>query len=311
MYVTMGTNTGRELLKRTNADGEEEEYESALSGPRTLTITPPEDRNIADLFVEITAVPRGIWFAHNQGEEVQQPAWVESDIPGFAELLCAHYGLDPKTAIGAPKDVEETHWTEAGPPGIGPDGPVKGGKSADPNEVAADAIKAAGRRGGGGSGSSSVSPFTLPLLVFWAALMLGITRLWLRTDAGKDFQSRVMGDTASTGTGSYAAANYIALTANTTAPAAGDTTLTAEITTAGGGLIRAQATYAHTAGASTYTLTKTFTTNGSDSLPVTVGKIGVFNASSSGTMVFETLVSPTATLSAVGDQLTITETVTI
>lgn len=89
---------------------------------------------------------------------------------------------------------------------------------------------------------------------------------------------------ATPGSGNYvvlpggAPAWYIALTANSTAPAAGDTTLASEITTAGGGLVRKLATYAHTAGASSYTL-------------------------------FETLVSPTATLSASGDQLTITQTV--
>lgn len=148
-------------------------------------------------------------------------------------------------------------------------------------------------------------------MVALAFLMFLISRAWLRTNAGADHQARVMADTASTGTGSYAAANYIAVTANTTAPAAGDTTLTGEIATAGGGLLRAQAVYAHTNGTSTYTLTKTFTANGSDSLPVTLGKIGVFNASSAGSMVFTTLISPTATLSASGDAVTITETVTM
>jgi hypothetical protein len=107
-----------------------------------------------------------------------------------------------------------------------------------------------------------------------------------------------------------AAANYMALTANSTAPAGSDTTLTGEITTGGGGLIRAQATYAHTTGQATATLTKTFTANGSDSLPVTIAKIGILNASSSGTLVHATLLSATATLSASGDQLTVTETVT-
>lgn len=107
-----------------------------------------------------------------------------------------------------------------------------------------------------------------------------------------------------------AAGNYIALTANSTAPSAGDTTLTAEIATGGGGLIRATGTYAHTTGAATYTLTKTFTANGSDALPVTVAKVGVFNASSAGTLVFESLLSPTAVFSASGDNTTITVTVT-
>jgi hypothetical protein len=129
----------------------------------------------------------------------------------------------------------------------------------------------------------------------------------VRTNAGVDHQAAAMATTGS----QPAPANYIALTANSTSPAGGDTTLAGEITTAGGGLVRAQATYAHTGGASSYTLTKTFTANGSDSLPVTIAKIGVFNASSSGTMVFETLLSPTAILSAAGDNLTITETVSL
>lgn len=127
------------------------------------------------------------------------------------------------------------------------------------------------------------------------------------TNAGKDMIAAAIGTTGA----QPAAANYLALTANSTAPGAGDTTLTGEITTAGGALVRAQATYAHTNGTSTYTLTKTFTANGSDSLPVTIAKIGVFNASSSGTMPFETLLSATATLTASGDQLVLTETVTL
>lgn len=128
------------------------------------------------------------------------------------------------------------------------------------------------------------------------------------TTAGKDFAASALGDSSGS---REAAATYMALTANSTAPSAGDTTLTGEITTAGGGLVRAVATYAHTAGASTYTLTKTFTANGSDSLPVTIAKIGIFNASSSGKMPWESLLSSTATLSASGDALTCTETITL
>lgn len=126
--------------------------------------------------------------------------------------------------------------------------------------------------------------------------------------AGKDFVASALGDRSGS---RAAAADYLALTANTTAPSAGDTTLTAEIATGGGGLIRKAATYAHTGGAATYTLTATFTANGSDSLPVTIGKVGVFNASSSGAMPWSTLLSPTATISASGDALTVTETITV
>lgn len=127
------------------------------------------------------------------------------------------------------------------------------------------------------------------------------------TNAGKDLIYTNMASLAQA-----AAANYMALTANSSAPSASDTTLTGEITTASGGLIRAQATPAHTNGTSTYTLTKTFTANGSDSLPVTIAKIGVFNAAvSGGSMMFETLLSATATLSASGDALTVTDTITL
>lgn len=129
----------------------------------------------------------------------------------------------------------------------------------------------------------------------------------MRTNLGADFCAAQLGSTTPGANG----ANWMGITANVTTPVATDTTLTGEITTAGGGLLRAQATYAHTAGTTTYTLTKTFTANGSDSLPVTIGKIGMFVASSASTMVFETLLSPTATLSASGDTVTPTQTVSI
>lgn len=108
-----------------------------------------------------------------------------------------------------------------------------------------------------------------------------------------------------------ACAPWMGLTANAGAAAGGDTTLTAEITTVGGGLIRKLATFAHTAGVASYTNTGVFTANGTDALPVTVAKMGCFNSLLNGTMAFETLLNATATLSLSGDQLTITDTVTL
>lgn len=102
---------------------------------------------------------------------------------------------------------------------------------------------------------------------------------------------------------------WIALSTNATAPGASDTTLTAELNNASGGLNRAVATYAHTTGTNTYTLSKTYTANGNDGASNTIQKIGVFNASTNGTLVFETAVSNPPVLVS-GDQLTITETVT-
>lgn len=104
---------------------------------------------------------------------------------------------------------------------------------------------------------------------------------------------------------------YMALTANAGAVSASDTSLTAEITTGGGGLVRKVCPYAHTTGAASYTLTPVFTANGSDALPVTVAKIAVLNSLIGGQMLFETLLGTTATLSASGDSLTVTETVTL
>jgi hypothetical protein len=110
-----------------------------------------------------------------------------------------------------------------------------------------------------------------------------------------------------------APAAFMALTANSGAPASGDTVLTGEITTAGGGLIRKLASFAHTAGTATYTEAATFTANGTDSLPVTLAKVGMFPTltGASGIMVFETLMSATATMTVSGDQVTNTQTVTV
>lgn len=129
----------------------------------------------------------------------------------------------------------------------------------------------------------------------------------LITNGGIDFAATQLSGAAS----ATAVAKWIALTANSTAPNAADTTLAGEIATASGGLVRAAATYAHTNSTTTYTLTNTFTANGSDVLPVTVAKAGVFTATSSGTMVFETLLSATATLTASGDNVALTWTITV
>jgi hypothetical protein len=101
---------------------------------------------------------------------------------------------------------------------------------------------------------------------------------------------------------------WMALSA-TSGESAAHTALAGEITTAGGGLIRKTFTYAHTGGASTWTATATFTANGSDSLPVSVVQIALFNASSAGTMGFEKTVT-SATFTASGDAVTYTYTIT-
>ena len=126
----------------------------------------------------------------------------------------------------------------------------------------------------------------------------------MRTSAGRDWMSRIMGDTASTATGTYTPANWIALTADVTAPNAASTTLTGELT--GGTMGRAQATYAHTNGTASYTLTRSFTSDRT----VTVAKMGIFTASTGGTLAFESLLDSTAALKS-GDTIQVVETVTL
>lgn len=125
-------------------------------------------------------------------------------------------------------------------------------------------------------------------------------------------------------------ATWMGLSVATRSPVTTDNFLTddgsaiSEVWASGGGLNRQLVTFAHTdvtAGGTTtttYTLTGTFTANGSDSLPVTVAKIGVFSTgmyaspttANSGVCLFNTNLSSTATLTASGDALTVTETVT-
>lgn len=128
----------------------------------------------------------------------------------------------------------------------------------------------------------------------------------LLTNAGLDYGAKQLGGVATS-----SVAKYIAITANSTTPGASDTTLTGEITTAGGGLVRAAGVYAHTTSASTYTLSNTFTANSSDTLPVTIAKAGLFDASSSGNLVFESLLASTVALTASGDNVPLIWTITL
>lgn len=120
------------------------------------------------------------------------------------------------------------------------------------------------------------------------------------TTAGKDFISAQIGST-SPGTNG---ANFIGLSSDTTAPAAGDTTLTGEITS--GGLERTQGTYGHTNGEATLTVASTFTASATHN---DVQKAGLFTATSGGTMMAGNTFTP-VTLNS-GDQLTITWTITL
>jgi hypothetical protein len=119
----------------------------------------------------------------------------------------------------------------------------------------------------------------------------------LRTTAGGDWQASVMGNTAAP----PATCNYIALSNDAGAPAAGDTTVATEITT--NGLGRAQGTYAHTNGTAAFTIQKVFSATGTQASQ----KTGLLNASSSGTLCFENTYTQVTVNN--GDTLTVTWTI--
>lgn len=121
----------------------------------------------------------------------------------------------------------------------------------------------------------------------------------LRTTAGGDWQSSVMGNTAA----QPASCNYIAVSADATAPAAADTVLAGEISS--NGLSRAIGTYAHSNGTASYTVQKVFSATGTQASQ----KTGLFNASSSGTMCFENTYTSVTVNN--GDTLTVTWTINI
>lgn len=100
---------------------------------------------------------------------------------------------------------------------------------------------------------------------------------------------------------------YIALTENSSAASASSTALTGEITTGGCG--RALATYAHTLGASTFTLSKTFSVTGT--FPA-IHRVGLFQLStaSSSVLGFEVVMNADANVVS-GDSLALTYTGTL
>lgn len=104
-------------------------------------------------------------------------------------------------------------------------------------------------------------------------------------------------------------AAWIAVSADTAPVKPENETLKGEIKTSEGGLIRALATFKYIGGKE-YEVKATFTANAHDTIPVTLAKIGIFNAHNGGTLMFESLLTATAEIKESGDAVTITDIVT-
>ena len=294
--------------------------------------------------VLVVAHPQGAWRAH--AKPGTSPTWVSCDDPEVERILADYYNCP----AGVPSDVEDTHYTVAGAPGVGPETDQTGAVDLEANitQNGRD-IQARNAYGGQvgaiGTGTAATATSFTTASTFtsnqWAgsrvfAYSSSTGMAWGNISANTSGANSVLtvdrwyspaapgGAAATTPTTPFgfvisdggAPAWFMALSANTTALASPstNTSLPGEITTSGGGLVRQICPWAHTASAATTTLTPVFTANGSDSLPVTVGSVGVFNsmvvADNTSTMYFNTLLSTTATLSANGDSLTVTSTIT-
>lgn len=270
------------------------EHQNTVTVMKVPSVDRTRDGERARPLLEVLAEVVGAYDGYHSNDP---PEWVavESDgedthaaVDGLATMLVANYSVGGHECVVGMPDGWEGLIDE-----------VRESADDDLVEPGAPPI-------GGGAPGTSFTPecFSEQWRASWREHAL-------RTNAGTDWQARMMGDsvTANAGTSTMRAADFVALTENAVAPAGGNTTLATEL--AVDGLTRAQGTYAHTNGTNTYTITRAFTFTRASAVDRTVAKIGVFNASSTGTMAFETLLSATQLLQANGDQLTVTQTVTL
>src|SRR5208282_3083946 len=109
-------------------------------------------------------------------------------------------------------------------------------------------------------------------------------------------------------------AAWVAVSADKAAPEASNETLKGEIgvgktESSKFGLVRKLAKFTYLGGKE-YKVEVTFTAGTEDAPPVSLAKIGVFNAQNGGTLMFESLLTAEAEIKAVGDSVTISDVVT-
>lgn len=282
------------------------------------------------------------WNVHSS----EPPTWVWSDNEVLAEQLAGLWSCP----VGRPADFEMTHVTQYGgivcPRGVAPSSisPVLSNTDAGRNlrwqqmfgfaasggllgvTGTATATSATSLTGGTESGPTHATNDATGMIIVASNGVYGVvvtntsgTTPVYTVDRWYTWQTP--GGTAATTPGSTttyslvtggAPSLFMGLSANSSAVVNGDINLAGEITTAGGGLIAKICTITHAAGGTTGTIAATFTANGSDSLPVTIAKIRIGpSLLSTLEAMFLTLLGTTAVISLSGDQLTVTDTVTI
>ena len=282
----------------------------------------------AESLTELFHPTNGLWAAHS----AFPPTWVAcDDDPALAGVVGAWHNIP----VGRPADVEQTHYTTMGAPGSTTfPGPwalvVNTGNDILSKQIGGGGIYTPARTSTG-TGATSLTDtgaaFSTSLVgqVVVCGTVYGVIESATGTILTIDrwYNPNTPGGAAGATPGATTAymvvagtapAVFLALSTTNTASVTTDTTMAGEITTASGGLIRALATFAHTASATTYTLTNTFTANGSDVLPATVYRDGAFISLVTGwanSMLAETLLNASATLNVSGDAVTVTHTFTV
>jgi hypothetical protein len=282
-------------------------------------------------------------------QSMERPAWlrvvaeemtdpkVTKDIEKF---LTEFYGCQG----GAPADLEDRYWTKWGPPGDGPRLPALQALFTNDGRTQQAVNYAGGQVGATGAATASSSTTLTNTGASWTTNQWAGYRVYATVSGSVMVWGNVISNTAtvltvdrwyaaatpggsagstpsSTATyliadGGVVSAWFVGLTTTNITPAATDHSMSGEYTTAGGGYVRKIAPYALTSGTSpmTYTLTPVYTGNGSDTYPSTFYAINACNSmvvsDSTLAMKFETSLSASATVSASGDQVNVTETVT-
>ena len=264
------------------------------------------------------------------------PTWVYSpDDEAFGRIVAAWY----EVPYGRPEDLYDTHWThDAGAPGAHLKGPQAllvntgrdlwaKGQGMFSNVVAQQTATAAGATSITATGTPLTASAYIGYIIVdnttgvWAMIQSNTTSVltvdrWYNPATPAGAAASNPGSTDKfTIVQAVPCAQFIAISTTNSASVSTDTTMAGEIVTAGGGCLRTQATYTHSAGTNVYTMGNTWTANGSDtgSLPYVVARMGLFSSMVvAGTiaMWFETLFNATATLTVSGDAITGTDTIT-
>jgi hypothetical protein len=245
-----------------------------------------------------------------------------------------------------PADVENTHWTRYGAPGVsGPQPPQATALYTNAGRVISNVNDGGGQVGSAATGSAATATTLTTGQTYTLNQWAGYRVYCMQTATGPIIWGNVISNTtggvltidrwysAATPGGAAPSAPsagyyfiladggmtsswFIGLTTTNITPAAADTILSGEYTTASGGMLRKIAPYAQTSGVASrsITLTPVFTANSSDTFPSTFYAIGVFTSMTVGssgwpTMKFETSLNASFTINISGDNATITETI--